>query len=203
MYNRGRPRYLSGNDVAPMAQGRLPLTGDAEAGARVAGARRPGRESQLTAKWSGTNASRFGAPCRALVRWALWWVSMAAPALAQPAPECVGDCSGAGRVTAADVALMSLIAGGAREVSACPAGDASGDGQITVDEIEQALRNIFACGEPTSYARLTAEFYQVAYPTDLVTLQQAAGIVSALEHAGEMNEAELRAFLPPLLSDLG
>src|SRR5262249_12594182 len=138
-----------------------------------------------------------------MVRCALWWVCMAAPALAEPAPECVGDCSGAGRVTAADVALMSLIAGGAREVSMCPAGDASDDGHITADEIAQAIANIFACGEAAGWAGSRGEVSRAAYPAALVTLQQAAGIVSALEQAGEMRGAELRAFPPPLLSDLG
>jgi hypothetical protein len=97
---------------------------------------------------------------------------------------------------------VTLIAGGDREVSGAPrvAGE---DGRITPDEIDQAVRNIFACGVPVTYEALAGEFYHIAYPADVVTLQQAAGIVSALEQAPEMDEAELAAFLPPLLSDLG
>jgi Concanavalin A-like lectin/glucanases superfamily len=186
-----------------MAPSQLPFEGDAQAGARVAGARRPGRESYLTTKRSCTRVWARWALRRAVVHCALGWMVVSAPALARAQAECVGDCGGVGRVTAADLVLMTLIAGGDEEVSACPAGGAGEDGRITADEIDQAVQNIFACGEPVSYEALAGEFYHIAYPAPVVTLQQAAAIVSALEHAGEMDETQIRTFLAPLLSELG
>jgi len=185
-----------------MAQGRLPLEGDAEAGARDTSARRAGRESHLTTKRSGADAWTRRA-LRAVVVAALGWAFVSPSARAGPLAECVGDCGGAGRVTAADLVLMTLIAGGEGSVSECPAGGVGQDGRITADEIDQAVGNVFACGEPVSYEGLQGELYHIAYPSDVVTLQQAAGIVSALEQAPEMDETELAAFLAQLLSDLG
>src|SRR5262249_48482890 len=58
----------------------------------------------------------------------------------RPAPWG-GDCPGEGRVRADELIPMVNIALGLAPVSDCPAGDANHDGQITVDEILQAVTN--------------------------------------------------------------
>ncbi|MBX3027125.1 hypothetical protein KF840_19660 [bacterium] len=140
---------------------------------------------------------------RRIGRWVLL-VVISAPLRAAALLECSGDCAGAGRVTAADLVLLSLIAGGERESLECPAGDASGDGRITADEIERAARNIFACQEPAAYEALAGSAYQLVFPPRLVGTGQAAAVLSGLEQAGAIDdEAALRALLTGLLLDAG
>jgi hypothetical protein len=55
-------------------------------------------------------------------------------------PACVGACVGSD-VTVNDLLIMVNIALGTSPLSACTAGDANGDTQITVDEILTAVRN--------------------------------------------------------------
>lgn len=181
-----------------MAQGSLPPNGDAKASARGAGAQRAGRASRQTTKWWW----RTDTPWRPM----LWGAALAgvlalAPAPAQAVAECVGDCAGTGRVTAADLVLMALIAGGEREAAECPSG-AGEDGRVTPDDIDAAVRDLFACGAPVSYEALAGEIHHVAYPADVVTVPQAAAIVSALAQAGDLDEAELEVLLAALLGDL-
>jgi len=60
---------------------------------------------------------------------------------------CVGDCHDSGAVTIADLITMVDIALGELPVSACTAGDANGDGEITIDEITIAVNNALSdCG---------------------------------------------------------
>jgi hypothetical protein len=53
----------------------------------------------------------------------------------------VGDCTGSGQVTVNDVILMTNIALGTAELSACTAGDQNNDGKITINEIVTAVDN--------------------------------------------------------------
>jgi hypothetical protein len=72
-------------------------------------------------------------------------------ALAPPAPEnnagqtgvldCVGDCSGDGRVTVDEILTMVNIALGSAPLFDCERGDTNGDGQITIDELLTAVDN--------------------------------------------------------------
>jgi len=54
----------------------------------------------------------------------------------------VGDCEDVGVVTVDDVIKMVNIALGNANLSTCPAGDANGDGDITIEEIIRAVRNL-------------------------------------------------------------
>ncbi len=65
-----------------------------------------------------------------------------APAVAQQLTPCVGDCQGTGMVVVIDILQMLDIALGLSPPSICPAGDADGDGRITVDEIVSAENNL-------------------------------------------------------------
>jgi hypothetical protein len=117
---------------------------------------------------------------------------------------CLGDCSELGRVTAADLVRLTQIAAGNSDVAECSAGFAGEDGHISQDEIDQAVRNIFAdCAEAPGYDALAGEIYHIAYPTGLVSLPQAAAIVAPLETLGAADEAAIRALLADLLEDLG
>lgn len=60
--------------------------------------------------------------------------------IATPKP-CVGDCHGLIEVSVGDLITMVNVALGNAALSACSAGDANGDGQITVDEILKAVGN--------------------------------------------------------------
>jgi len=62
----------------------------------------------------------------------------ATPTIPNP---CVGDCDALGAVTVNNVLTMVNVALGDASVSACAAGDANGDGEITVDEILAAVQN--------------------------------------------------------------
>jgi hypothetical protein len=62
-------------------------------------------------------------------------------------PACVGDCGGTDSVSVADILTMVNIALGDLPLSGCWAGDADGDGQVTVDEIMSAVSNaLVGCG---------------------------------------------------------
>lgn len=54
---------------------------------------------------------------------------------------CVGNCRGSGTVTVDDIITMVNIALGSADISACTAGDANSDHQITLDEILKAVNN--------------------------------------------------------------
>jgi len=54
---------------------------------------------------------------------------------------CVGDCEDRGTATVTDIITMVNTALGTVGLTACPAGDANGDNQITVDEILMAVHN--------------------------------------------------------------
>jgi kumamolisin len=60
------------------------------------------------------------------------------PPTAPPSP-CVGDCQGARAVDVGDLVTLVDIALGGLPLSACTAGDANGDGMITVAEIVTAV----------------------------------------------------------------
>ena len=136
---------------------------------------------------------------------ALALMVVAGPAMVSGSSACIGDCRDLGRVTAADLVLMTDIAVGNRAAAECSARGIGDDDRVTQDEIAQAVRSIFdACTEgPSEYGALAGEGYQIAYPSSVVRLTQAAAIVAALEAIGSRDEAELRALLPALLADLG
>ena len=71
----------------------------------------------------------------------------AAPRVVRAA-TCTGDCGNISKVTVTNIVTMVDIALGTAQLSACTAGDASGDGHITVDEILQAVNNALnnGCG---------------------------------------------------------
>ena len=142
---------------------------------------------------------------RRMVQFALALMVVADPEMVRAAPECIGDCGALGRVTAADLVLMTDIAVGNRDVSACTNGDADEDGRIAEDEIDRAIQNVFdGCAEqPMGYDALAGELYDIVYPTRLVSLAQAAAIVAALEERGSPDEAELRTLLSQLLEEVG
>lgn len=147
--------------------------------------------------------TRAAAPLRRVVAVvAMGWAIVAAPAAGQSGPVCAGDCGGVGRVSAADLVLVTLVAAGAREVDACPSAVGE-DGRVTVDDVDRVARDIFTCGAPIRYAALAGDRQQLAYPPDLVALPQAAAIVSTLEQAGELDAAARAALLSALLSELG
>ncbi len=54
---------------------------------------------------------------------------------------CVGDCASTGSVTAADLITAVNIALGTESPSACTTADRNHDGQVTVDEITDAVDN--------------------------------------------------------------
>ena len=59
---------------------------------------------------------------------------------------CVGDCDSSLAVDVSEVVTMANIALGTSPVTDCRRGDASGDGQITIDEILQAVnRALTSC----------------------------------------------------------
>ena len=72
---------------------------------------------------------------------------------------CIGDCRDLGRVTAADLVLMTDIAVGNRAVAECSAGGIGDDDRITQEDIAQAVRSIFGgCAEgPSDMARWPAK----------------------------------------------
>jgi len=118
------------------------------------------------------------------------------------AAECTGDCAGAGRVVAADLTLMMQIAAGARDPLECSAGDP--DGEISAEDFELALHNLFGgCEPPLEYEGLTAETRRVVYPTRSVNLTQAAAILAALEASAASDEGELTELVERLLSEQG
>lgn len=64
-----------------------------------------------------------------------------------PAPGCVGDCDGTGAVAVNNIITLVNIALGNTPVTACEAGDANHDNQITVDEILTTVNNaLYGCG---------------------------------------------------------
>ncbi|MGD0947538.1 MAG: hypothetical protein ABSA52_08915 [Candidatus Binatia bacterium] len=65
---------------------------------------------------------------------------LADPACQAP-PVCVGNCHASGTVTVDDIITMVNIALGSADISACSAGDANSDHQITLDEILKAVNN--------------------------------------------------------------
>lgn len=145
---------------------------------------------------------------RALFKHATVLCALAGVLIALPKPAlaaCFGDCSGTGTMGAADLVRLVHIAVGNTDVSACAAGDANGDRGISPEEIDAAIQNLFGdCDElPTTYEVLAGETYQVAYPTGIVNLTQAATIVGGLELLGEEGEDELRALLSQLLLESG
>ncbi|MFN8625039.1 MAG: S8 family serine peptidase [Candidatus Binatia bacterium] len=61
-------------------------------------------------------------------------------------PSCVGRCNTGAPVTVSEILTMVTIALGNATVTACPAGDADGNGQITIEEILQATHNaLYGC----------------------------------------------------------
>jgi Ca2+-binding EF-hand superfamily protein len=56
----------------------------------------------------------------------------------------VGDCKGVRVVTVDDVITMINIALGNMDISACTAGDADGDGTITIEELIRAVDNLLS-----------------------------------------------------------
>jgi hypothetical protein len=130
-------------------------------------------------------------------------LAASAPTLAST--PCAGDCLGNGAVGAADIVRMVHIAVGNTDPSACMAGDADGDGDITAEEIDAAARNLFGgCPEqPATYELLRAESRHVVYPQRVMNLAQAAAVVAALESSAAASEEELRSLLPQVLSDAG
>ena len=53
----------------------------------------------------------------------------------------VGDCSGTGSVSIADLITGVNIALGTQPIGNCPASDANGDGKVTINELIQAVTN--------------------------------------------------------------
>ena len=173
---------------------------------RVRGAAMPaGRQAVAAgASRSAMAARRWPAAKRAMWHCALALLLVAGATKVSAASSCLGDCSELGRVTAADLVRLTQIAAGDGDVAECSAGFAGEDGHISQDEIDQAVRNIFAdCAEAPAYDALAGEVYHISYPTDLVSLPQAAAIVAALETLGAADEAAIRAHLTELLPDLG
>ena len=125
--------------------------------------------------------------------------------IAGAASECAGACDDNGRVSAADLVRMTYIVSGTTDLSACNSGDANGDGEISQADIDAAIHNLFrGCAEqPTSYEALAAEPYRVVYPTNFVSLEQAATIATALVDAGLTTEEDLRSQLSDLLQEYG
>jgi len=83
---------------------------------------------------------------------------------------CVGNCDASPQVTVEEVLRMINIAQGKESLSACMAGDASGDGKITVDDILAAVANaLYGCGvvppTPLATARQTATGTRTSTPT--------------------------------------
>ena len=85
------------------------------------------------------------------------------------AATCPGDCSATGFVRAADLVGLVRVATGQQPTSACPAGDADGDGQISENEIDAAIGSLFAgCTEPPmGYDVLGGERFEIVYPVRL------------------------------------
>jgi CSLREA domain-containing protein len=72
----------------------------------------------------------------------------------QTATACVGDCNHSDDVTIDEVVTMVNIALGNSLLSACQAGDADGDGVITVNEAIVAVNNsLHGCQQPTAQVR--------------------------------------------------
>lgn len=118
------------------------------------------------------------------------------------AAECTGDCAGTGRVVAADLTLMMQIAAGARDPLECSAGDP--DGEISAEDLELALHNLFGgCEPPLEYEGLVAETRRLVYPTRSVNLTQAAAILAALEAGATSDEGELAELVERLLNEQG
>jgi len=64
------------------------------------------------------------------------------PPPTMPPTPCVGDCFALDEVTVDDLLTMVNIALGNVDLSACTAGDANHDGQITIDEVLGAANNV-------------------------------------------------------------
>jgi len=79
--------------------------------------------------------------------------------------SCVGDCTNSTDVTGGEIITMMNIALGNLPVSACYAGDASDDGQITVDEMLKAVNNALSSCEPRGPTALTRWLPSLAGPT--------------------------------------
>jgi hypothetical protein len=58
-----------------------------------------------------------------------------------PGGVCAGDCDATGRVTISDITTMLPISFGLRPLDDCRAGDANGDGQISIADLLLAVRN--------------------------------------------------------------
>lgn len=75
--------------------------------------------------------------------------SGAEDAIGDRASACVGDCDDNGLVSINDLIAMVGIALGEAATSRCPAGDANGDGQVSIAEIVQAVNNALdGCNAP-------------------------------------------------------
>jgi hypothetical protein len=87
---------------------------------------------------------------------ALLGIGLLLPSLRSPAPAasgCIGDCSGAGKVTVTTLVLMVNMALGDRDMSACASADATGDGRITVQDLVVAVNEALnGCASPTPTA---------------------------------------------------
>lgn len=73
----------------------------------------------------------------------------ATPSASATPVACAGDCDHSGEVTITDIVTLVNIALESAPVTACPAGNLNGDGQISVDEILAALGNsLHGCPMP-------------------------------------------------------
>lgn len=137
----------------------------------------------------------------------VWTLSAPDAARGTATEECVGDCDRRGHVGAADLLLMTDVLAGNREASLCGTGGAADDGQITPDEIDSAVHNLFrnSCAEvPVHYDALEGDRYRVAYPSRTVNLEQAAAIIAALDQMEWPNdEAEVTGRVSQLLRTFG
>jgi glucose/arabinose dehydrogenase len=95
-----------------------------------------------------------------------------ARAAGQPASDiCVGECTHNGAVSVDDLVTGVNIALGIRGVDACPEFDANGDGDVTIDELVQAVNNaLTGCPtQPTATATLAGSATFTETPTDTAT----------------------------------
>jgi hypothetical protein len=133
----------------------------------------------------------------------LLFAALADTAIAQPA--CVGDCEVRDRVTAADLVRMIGVASRARDVAECPAGDADEDGLISLEEIGQAIRNVFLeCPPPPpNYSALGGQLHDLLYSSRIISRSQAAAILAALDELALDDEEEIRDAVTLLLEQHG
>jgi hypothetical protein len=77
------------------------------------------------------------------------FVCVTDPALSSKVCDCIGDCGDNYKVTVDELVLLVNVALGKAPVSMCELGDVSGDGEISVDEILQAVSNaLYGCRPP-------------------------------------------------------